>query len=93
MLPSFSLSLLLLSATSQLANAVGVYLVPTSALASSAVSPDDALTTLSRHFGLEAFQPLRDSSNGEEHFVGKGLKSSLLLTMDSADVDGMRPLV
>jgi len=93
MLPLFSLSLLLLSATAQLANAVDVYLVPTPALASSTASPDDALTTLSRHFGLEAFQPMLDTSNGEEHFVGKGLKSSLLLTMDSADVDGKSPLV
>lgn len=55
------------------------------------MSPEDASAALSRHLGVEVFEPLRDASDlahSDDYFVGQGGKNALVLTMDESDVDG-----
>jgi len=87
MLAPFSLGLLLSAGLSQ---AVNVYLSPSPNFLRSSVSPADASAALSRHLGLEQFEPLQDASNlgHEEWFVGQGLKNALLITLEESDVQG-----
>lgn len=92
MLPSL---LLVLSAALQLTRAIEVYLSPPSSFLASKLAPEQASAALSRHLGLEAFEPFQDASlwtNSEENFVGQGSKNVLLLTGDQDDVSGM-PLI
>ncbi|KAF8160713.1 hypothetical protein B0H34DRAFT_697792 [Crassisporium funariophilum] len=91
MLAHFSLGLLLSAGFTQ---AVQVYLSPTPALSRSSLSPEDASAALSRHLGLEAFQPLLDASDighQEEWFVGRGSKNALLVTLEDNDVEAVIP--
>ncbi|CAK5265404.1 unnamed protein product [Mycena citricolor] len=72
----------------QAAQAVNVYLYPPQTFLRGEVGAEDASAALSRHLGLEIFEPLRDSSvldYTEEFFVGKGHSNVLLLTMDHED--------
>ena len=87
MLASFSFGLLLSAGLSQ---AVNVYLSPSSHLFRSSLSPVDASAVLSRHLGLEQFEPLQDASGlgHEEWFVGQGPKNALLITLEESDVQG-----
>ena len=87
MLASLSLGLLLSTSLSQ---AVDIYLSPSSNIVRSSLSPTDASAALSRHLGLERFEPLLDVSNlgHEEWFVGQGSKNALLITMEESDLLG-----
>jgi hypothetical protein len=90
MLAAFSLSLLLSSI--QLSQAINVYLNPQSSFLRSSLSPADATSELSRHLGLESFEPFRDASRegyAEESFVGRGQSNALLLTIDEEDAEGV----
>ena len=87
MLAPFSLCLLLSAGLSQ---AVNVYLSPSPNFLRSSLSPGEASAALSRHLGLEQFEPLQDAFNlgHEEWFVGKGSKNALLITLEESDVQG-----
>ena len=87
MLAQLSLGLLLSASLSQ---AVDVYLSPSSNFVRSSLSPADASAALSRHLGLERFEPLLDASSlgHEEWFVGQGLKNVLLITLEESDLQG-----
>ena len=87
MLARLSLGLLLSAIPSQ---AVDIYLSPSSNLVSSSLSAADASAALSRHLGLERFEPLLDASNlgHEEWFVGQGSKNALLITLEESDLQG-----
>ncbi|RDB25224.1 hypothetical protein Hypma_007924 [Hypsizygus marmoreus] len=92
MLPALAFGLLL--SILQFSQAINVYLNPHSSFLRSSLSPNDASSTLSRHLGLELFEPLRDASNAEynvESFVGQGPSNALLLTMDEADAKAVLP--
>lgn len=83
--------LILLSACYGIARAVNVYLSPASESFQSTLSPEDATRVLSRHLGLDAFEPFRDaaeSAHNEEYFVGQGPKNALVVTVDETDVAG-----
>ncbi|KAJ3503683.1 hypothetical protein NLJ89_g8323 [Agrocybe chaxingu] len=85
---------LLLAAAAQAAQAVNVYLSPVPYALHSSLSPEDASAALSRHLGLEVFEPLRDASNlgqDEDLFVGKGPKNVLLLTVEEVDAKAVLP--
>ena len=86
MLAKLSLSLLLSASLSQ---AVDIYLSPASNFIPLS-SPADASAALSRHLGLERFEPLRDASNlgHEEWFVGQGSKNALLIALEESDLQG-----
>ena len=87
MLAQLSLGLLFLTSLSQ---AVNIYLSPSSNFVSSSLSPADASAALSRHLGLERFEPLLDASNlgHEEWFVGQGPKNALLIALEESDLQG-----
>jgi hypothetical protein len=90
MLPRIAIPLLL-SLGLQLTHAVHVYLSPASDFYRSNLSPEDASATLSRHLGLDAFEPLweaSDVSHNEELFVGQGAKNALLVTVEEEDAQG-----
>lgn len=73
------LLLVLLSAL-QHACAINVYL-----------SPQLPGNSLSRHLGVDLYEPLRDVSylpSNEQLFVGTGSRNVLLLTLDEADATG-----
>jgi hypothetical protein len=88
MLHALSLSLLLFSI--QLSQAINVYLNPQNPFFRSSLSPADATSELSRHLGLESFEPFRDGTREypEEQFVGRGQRNALLLTMEQEDAEG-----
>ncbi|TFK70623.1 hypothetical protein BDN72DRAFT_870234 [Pluteus cervinus] len=77
----------------RLSQAVNVYLTPQQTFFEGELAPDQATSALSRHLGLERFEPLVDISNAnyEEPFVGKGVDNILLLTLDEEDVDAVLP--
>ena len=66
---------------------VDVYLSPPSSLPSS-LTPGQASFAISRHLGLEAFEPVDlqgESFTGlfdEQQFVGKGASNAALLSID-----------
>jgi len=74
----------------QATQAVNVYLYPPQTFLRSTLAPEDASAALSRHLGLEIFEPLHDNSYNEESFVGQGPNSALLLTLDDADAQAVR---
>ncbi|KAG6911165.1 hypothetical protein DXG01_003905 [Tephrocybe rancida] len=83
-----------LLSTLQLSRAIDVYLTPNPPSLPSSLSPTLASAALSRHLGLEVFEPLRDTSNphyNEEAFVGKGPQNALLLTLDEVDAEAVLP--
>ncbi|KDR75115.1 hypothetical protein GALMADRAFT_249028 [Galerina marginata CBS 339.88] len=85
---------LLFSASFQLTQAVHVYLSPSPSLLRSTLSPEDASATLSRHLGLEAFEPFWDASDLthiEENFVGQGPKNVLVVTVEESDASAVIP--
>lgn len=85
------LSLAFLLSALQLSQAIDVYISPHNSLLRSTLSPQDASSALSRHLGVEVFEPLRDATRGgynDESFVGKGSYNGLLMTMDEVDVKG-----
>ncbi|KAF8973020.1 hypothetical protein BDZ97DRAFT_1912616 [Flammula alnicola] len=93
MLAHFSLALLL-SAGLQLTEAVHVYLSPAPTFYRSTLSPEDASAALSRHLGLEAFEPFlvaSDLSYNEETFVGQGAKNALIVTVEENDAQAIVP--
>jgi hypothetical protein len=76
-----------------LSRAVHVYLSPPSVLPSS-LNPEQASFAISRHLGLEAFEPIdlpgksfTDVFN-EQQFVGRGSSNAVLLTMDEVVAKG-----
>ncbi|CAA7261826.1 unnamed protein product [Cyclocybe aegerita] len=84
----------LLAAVVQAAETVNVYLSPAPYALHSLLSPEDASAALSRHLGLEVFEPLRDASHlGQEEdlFVGKGPKNVLLVTVEETDAKAVLP--
>ena len=87
MLAQLSLGLLFLASLSQ---AIDIYLSPSSNFVRSSLSPTDASAALSRHLGLERFEPLLDASNlgQEEWFVGQGSKNVLLIALEESDLQG-----
>lgn len=69
-----------------------MYLNPHSSSINPSLSPAVASSELSRHLGLEFFEPFPDVSREEyveEPFVGRGQNNALLLTMDEEDAEGM----
>ncbi|KAF8236027.1 hypothetical protein L208DRAFT_1253653 [Tricholoma matsutake] len=91
MLTAFSLSLLLSS--TQLSHAINVYLNTQSSFLGPSLSPADATSELSRHLGLESFEPFPDVSQEypQESFVGRGQSNALLLTIDEEDAEAVLP--
>ena len=90
MIPLLSLCLLFATTVANVA-AVNVYLSPARPFATSTLSPEDASAALSRHLGLEDFEPLRDMSNypfDDESFVGQGAKHAVVVTVPEDDADG-----
>lgn len=76
---------LLVACIVKASEALHVYLSPTRTYLSSTLSPGDASFALSRHLGLEVFEPFRDSSDlshDDEHFVGQGGRNAVLVTVD-----------
>ena len=76
-----------------LSRAVRVYLSPPSLLPSS-LNTEQASFAISRHLGLEAFEPidllgesLTDVFN-EHQFVGRGSSNAVLLTLDDVVAKG-----
>lgn len=72
----------------QLSQAINVYLNPQSDFLESKLSPEDASSVLSRHLGVEVFEPFRDAFSMDytgEAFVGQGPVNGLLLTMEDID--------
>ncbi|KAF8895742.1 hypothetical protein CPB84DRAFT_1782349 [Gymnopilus junonius] len=86
-----SSTLLALSAALQLVQAIDVYLSPPSSLLRSRLSPEQASAALSRHLGLEAFEPFQEWTHYEESFVGQGLKNALILAIDQNDAPAILP--
>lgn len=87
-------SFCLLLATLGTANAVNVYLSPAQPFFSSTLSPEDASAAVSRHLGLEAFEPFRDASSytsydEDESFVGQGGRHAVLVTIEEGDIPGL----
>lgn len=74
--------------------AVDVYLSPAPFLRSSTLAPDHASLAISRHLGLESFEPLGAGNEvfadlfAEKPFVGQGQKDGLILTIDEEDAKG-----
>lgn len=65
--------------------AVNVYLSPPQPYLASAVSPEYASAALSRHLGLEVFEPFRDVSLltfDDTHFIGQGEKNAVVVTVE-----------
>ncbi|KAF9010606.1 hypothetical protein BDQ17DRAFT_1397279 [Cyathus striatus] len=93
MLSRISFGLLL--AFIHISTAIDVFLYPTAYSSQSNLSPEDGSAVLSRHLGLERFEPLRDASEVdyyvEEPFVGQGSRNALLLTVDKADAGAVVP--
>ncbi|PPQ87474.1 hypothetical protein CVT25_008210 [Psilocybe cyanescens] len=90
MLASCSLAVVL-TACLKLTQAVDVYLSPSPSFLHPTLSPEDASAALSRHLGLEAFEPLWDNSElsySEEFFVGQGSKNALVVTVEENDASG-----
>jgi hypothetical protein len=56
------------------------------------VSPAEAGRVVSQHLGVEMFEPMVDASKGSwqsESFVGMGQKSSLLVSLEATDLQGV----
>ncbi len=88
MLAPFSLSLILACISG--IQAVSVYLSPPRTHLESTLSPEDASAVLSQHLGLEAFEPLRDSTPFVyEEFVGQGEKNEIVVTVEESIANGM----
>ncbi|KAF8070447.1 hypothetical protein FPV67DRAFT_1607025 [Lyophyllum atratum] len=88
------LSLGILLSALPLSRAIDVYLSPPPPLLRSSLSPQHASAALSRHLGLDVFEPLRDASSpqyNDESFVGKGSTNALLLTIDEEDAKAILP--
>ncbi|KAF5385928.1 hypothetical protein D9615_002269 [Tricholomella constricta] len=88
------LSLAVLLSALQFSRAINVYLNPQPTFLRSSMSPQYASGALSRHLGLETFEPFLDASSSqynEESFVGKGVNNALLLTMDEHDAKAVLP--
>ncbi|KAG5342655.1 hypothetical protein C0989_010623 [Termitomyces sp. Mn162] len=84
---------LLLSAL-ELACAINVYLSPHHTFIRSSLSPELASNVLSRHLGVDRFEPFRDASHfpsNEGLFVGTGSQNALLLTLDEIDAAAVLP--
>lgn len=78
---------LLLACIVQASEAFHVYFSPPRTYPSSILSPVDASVALSRHLGLEVFEPLKDTSelsHDEEHFVGQGGRNAVLVILDES---------
>lgn len=74
----------------QLSRAINVYLNPHNDFLESELSPEDASSALSRHLGVEAFEPFREASSMDytmEAFMGQGPVNGLLLTMEEIDAE------
>ncbi|KDQ55773.1 hypothetical protein JAAARDRAFT_208550 [Jaapia argillacea MUCL 33604] len=81
------------------AAAVQVYLSPSTAgLLPSTLPPEHATLALSRHLGLELFESIGDTGDGElalgeffQPFVGQGPRDALLLSIEYADAKDTLP--
>lgn len=83
MLTPFTLCLIL--ATVRNIQAINVYFSPPQPHLASAVSPEYASAALSRHLGLEVFEPFHDLSLlafDDTHFIGQGEKNAVIVTME-----------
>jgi hypothetical protein len=81
------LSLCLILATIVNAQGVNVYLSPPRTHLKSAMSPEYASAALSRHLGLEVFEPFHDTSLlafDDTHFVGQGERNSMVVTVEES---------
>lgn len=70
---------------------INIYLNPAPLVPRSSLSPADASAVLSRHLGLESFEPFRDGSAANHDggdFVGQGSQKSYLLTLEESDAEG-----
>ncbi|KAK7006007.1 hypothetical protein R3P38DRAFT_3040861 [Favolaschia claudopus] len=72
------------------AQAVNVYLYPPQPSLHSNLGVEDANAALSRHLGLEIFEPFLDGSAVEESFVGQGSDNVLLLSLEDVDAEAVR---
>jgi hypothetical protein len=82
----------LLAASIPFASAGNLYLYPPRSYVAAVNSLEDASAAISRHIGLDMFEHVNHETNAllvEEEFVGKGMDSSVLLTMNEADARGM----
>jgi hypothetical protein len=87
MLAPLSLCLLLAAVIST--QAVNVYLSPPRTHLRSAMSPEYASATLSRHLGLEVFEPFHEASHlafDDTHFIGQGEKNAIVITVEESYV-------
>lgn len=81
------LSLCLILATVLNIQAVNVYFSPPHAHLESTVSPDYASAVLSRHLGLEVFEPFHDLAHlgfDDNHFIGQGERNAMVVTMEES---------
>ncbi|KIY74407.1 hypothetical protein CYLTODRAFT_448166 [Cylindrobasidium torrendii FP15055 ss-10] len=73
---------------------INIYLNPAPIVPRSSLSPADASAVLSRHLGLESFEPFRDGSaaiHDGADFVGLGSQKSYLLTLEESDAEVIVP--
>jgi hypothetical protein len=81
------LSLCLILGTIINTQAVNVYFSPTQTHLRPAPSPEYASAALSRHLGLEVFEPFHDASLlafDDTHFLGQGEKNAMVVTVDES---------
>ncbi|KAF9462440.1 hypothetical protein BDZ94DRAFT_1309700 [Collybia nuda] len=85
-------SLVLFLSSLQLSQAINVYLNTQNDFLESTLSPEDASSVLSRHLGVEVFEPFRDASGMEytgEAFIGQGPVNGLLLVVEDRDAQAI----
>lgn len=64
-----------------------MYFSPPQPHLTSAVSPEYASAALSRHLGLEVFEPFHDVSLlafDDTHFIGQGEKNAVVVTIEES---------
>jgi len=82
-----SLSLCLILATIVNTQAINVYLSPPRTHLRPTVSPDFAKAVLSRHLGLEVFEPFHYAIHlafDDTHFIGQGQSNAMVLTVEES---------
>jgi hypothetical protein len=79
------LSLCLILTTILNTQAVNVYLSPPRTHSTSVVSPEYASAALSRHLGLEVFEPFHDAPHlgfDDTRFIGQGERNAMVVTVE-----------
>ncbi|KAF5325720.1 hypothetical protein D9611_000406 [Ephemerocybe angulata] len=90
----YTILLGLLAASTTLVNAGNLYLYPQKSYAAGVESLEDASAAISRHLGLDMFEPVSQYSKAllvEEDFVGTAADNYLLLTLNEEDAHAVLP--